>query len=261
MNSSIISWTTKTWNPTHGCSAISEGCRHCYAERLSLNKGFTSLPWTAANAPTNVTLKRHKLAEPTRLKDPSRIFVDSMSDLFHEQIPDDYLREVFGIMSACPQHTFQILTKRPARAAAWPGPWPPNVWMGTSIENAHCLSRLSVLRDCPAAVRFVSFEPLLQDVGTLDLTGYSWAIVGGESGPKFRPMPHYLARDIRDVCLDRGVAFFFKQSAAYRTEVGTSLHHGNGKFWSWQQFPGDLADPTPAPAHRYTYEDAATVAA
>lgn len=254
MNNSIISWTNVTWNPTHGCSRVSEGCRHCYAERISLSKGFTKSPWTTPNAQENVLLKPHKIPEPYKLKKPSRIFVNSMSDLFHELIPDDYRRRIFQVMADCPQHIFQVLTKRPARAAHWSGPWPENVWMGTSVENTRTLSRLDALRDCPAHVRFISFEPLLEDVGTLDLSGYDWAIVGGESGSGFRPMPHSWARNVRDACQDQKVAFFFKQSSAYKTEMGTSLLHEDDTFWTWQQFPENLTPPQIGKEHKYTYD-------
>src|ERR1035437_800839 len=130
MNDSIIAWTDKTWNPVHGCSRVSEGCRHCYAEQLSLKYGFTKLPWTANNAVANIKLQRHKLDEPRKLKVPSRVFVNSMSDLFPPAIPEEYLREIWQVMVECPQHTFQVLTKRPERAAEWAGPWPDNIWMG-----------------------------------------------------------------------------------------------------------------------------------
>mgnify|MGYP001602316082 FL=1 len=251
MNNTVISWTDVTWNPTHGCSRVSEGCRHCYAERLSLQKGFTKLPWTAANAAQNILLKPHKLRDPLKLKEPSRIFVNSMSDLFHPLIPNDYRAEIFAIMAATPQHTYQILTKRPEHAACWPGPWGQNIWMGTSVEDRKSLHRLNTLRDCGAQTKFISFEPLLEDLGCLALTGYQWAIVGGESGPSYRPMPHTWARTIKDACHAQNIAYFFKQSAAWRTEMGTSLQHEDGTFWEWHQFPGHIDMPTPAAPHRY----------
>lgn len=257
MNQTLISWTNVTWNPTHGCSRVSEGCRHCYAERLSLQKGFTSVPWTAPHAAQNIQLKPHKLRDPLKLKEPSRIFVNSMSDLFHPLIPDDYRRRIWNVMEATPQHTYQILTKRPEYAATWPGPWHPHIWMGTSVENRKTLGRLGILRGVRAPVKFISFEPLLEALDPLDLTDYAWAIVGGESGPGFRHMSHLWARRIKDQCLRQGVAFFFKQSAAPRTEMGTSLQDWDGKFWTWQQFPGHLTAPTAAEPHRYTWLTAA----
>ena len=253
MNSTAISWTNVTWNPTHGCSRVSEGCRNCYAERLSLQKGFTKLPWTAPNAAQNVLLKAHKLRDPYKLKESSRIFVNSMSDLFHPLIPTDYRAKIFAVMQDLPQHTFQILTKRPELAAMWPGPWPGNIWMGTSVEDRKSLSRLDALRACPAHTRFISFEPLIEDLGpTINLTGYDWAIVGGESGPGYRPMPHSWAVRIKEACVAQGTAFFFKQSAAHRTELGTSLQDTDGCFYTWAQYPGQFTPPEEAPAHRWT---------
>jgi len=257
MNQTIISWTDVTWNPTHGCSHVSEGCRNCYAERISRQKRLTSLPWTERNASHNVLLKPHKLREPYRLKTPARVFVNSMSDLFHPQIPDDYIAGVFAVMNDLPQHSFQVLTKRPERAATWPGPWSPNIWMGTSVEDRRSLHRLDALRGCPAAVRFISFEPLLEpiaDDANFDLTGYQWAIVGGESGPGFRPMSHSWARAIKDRCLADQVAFFFKQSASYRNEKGIGLQDHDGVFYIWHQFPDQHTSAARSEPHPFTYD-------
>jgi protein gp37 len=257
MNKTVISWTDVTWNPTHGCSHVSEGCRNCYAERISRQKRLTPLPWTERNAIHNVLMKPHKLREPYRLKTPSRVFVNSMSDLFHPQIPDDYIAGVFAVMNDLPEHIFQLLTKRPERAAAWPGPWKPHIWMGTSVEDRHSLYRLQTLRHCPASVRFISFEPLLEpiaDDAAFDLTGYQWAIVGGESGPGFRPMPHRWACAIKDQCIASEVAFFFKQSAAYRNEKGVGLQDHDGAFYIWHQFPGQRTSAKRSAAHPFTYD-------
>lgn len=256
MNKSIISWTTVTWNPTHGCHKVSEGCRNCYAEKLSLKYGWTKKPWTAPNASENVLLKPHKLNDPLKVKEPSRIFVNSMSDLFHELVPDDYRRQIFDIMNRCPQHVFQILTKRPERAAAWDYGWSDNIWMGTSVESAKVAHRIDALRNCAAAVKFISAEPLIAPLGPVNLTGIDWVIVGGESGPDAirRNMPHAWARDVRNQCLSANVAFFFKQSAAYRTELGCALHHGDGTFWKWEQWPDQCDDPMIADPHKYVYE-------
>lgn len=256
MNKTKISWTSVTWNPVHGCSRVSEGCRHCYAEKISLRYGWTEKPWTAQNAHKNVLLKPHKLREPYRLKEPSRVFVNSMSDLFHELVPDEYITRVFEVMADLPQHVFQILTKRPRRAAEWAGPWKPNIWMGTSVEDSRVLNRLSELRSCKAEVLFVSFEPLLGPIGAeVDLTGYQWVIVGGESGPGYRPMPHCWAREIRDACLKQSIAFFFKQSAAPRSEMGPALQHEDCRFYEWKQWPDDLSPPIQVEAHHYTHEN------
>lgn len=259
MNNTIIGWTKVTWNPVHGCTRVSDGCRHCYAEQLSLRYGWTKQPWTKAHEGENVVLKPHKLSEPLKLKAPSKIFVNSMSDLFHPLVPDEYIARVFEVMNACPQHTFQILTKRPERAAAWPGPWAPHIWMGTSVEDARVAHRIETLRTCGAQVRFLSCEPLIGPLGQVDLTGIHWVIVGGESGKDFRPMPHAWAREIWEQT--ETIAFFFKQSAAPRTEMGTSMRHQDGSFWTWNQFPGEMHAPVPASPHRYTYEDLTNKAA
>jgi protein gp37 len=280
MQESIISWTEVTWNPIFGCHKVSEGCRNCYAETIALKFGLSSKPWTAPNASENVVIKPHKLKEPYSLKEPSRVFVNSMSDMFHENIPNWYRALCFAVMIDNPQHTFQVLTKRPERATDWlyawqsakrdqrfydgaqrlgisplflpASPWNENIWIGTSVENAKSCARLDALRSCPAHTRFVSFEPLIGEIpATVNLVGFQWAIVGGESGSNFRPMPHAWARNIRDACQRDGVAFFFKQSAAYRTELGTSLQHEDGRFFEWQQFPDNMRKPEEAKPHCY----------
>jgi protein gp37 len=233
-----IRWTNETWNPTTGCSRVSAGCKHCYAETLSLRFGWSQKPWTARNAHDNVKLHPERLQKPYTWRKPRRVFVNSMSDLFHPLIPDDYIAQVFKVMSDLPQHTFQILTKRPERAATWLGPWTPNIWMGTSVEHSKVMNRIDALRKCQATVRFLSAEPLLGPLTNLDLTGIQWVIVGGESGPGHRPMNHDWAREIRDACTAAGVAFFFKQDSGPRTEMRPWLD-GQG----WEQFPGDLMPP------------------
>jgi protein gp37 len=160
-----------------------------------------------------------------------------MSDMFHPLIPDDYLRQMWDVMLDLPQHTFQVLTKRPERAAQWQGPWPQHIWQGTSVEDRKAKKRIDTLRQCGAAIRFLSCEPLLEDLGMLDLSGIHWVIVGGESGPHYRPMDHAWARSIRDQCVTQGVAFFFKQSAARLTERGTRLIEEDGTSTEWRQYP------------------------
>jgi len=273
-----ISWTDMSWNPVVGCSKVSEGCRFCYAERLALKNGWTPKPWTAANAAENVILKPHKLDEPRKLKAPSRIFVNSLSDVFHEQIPGEYLARIFDVMLDCPQHTFQVLTKRPERAAEWkmrtrgtlwhdPGPWetwPPHIWLGTSVEDQRSADeRIPHLLRSSAAVRFLSMEPLLAPVDVvsyLKTGGLHWVIVGGESGPGFRPMDHAWAWSIYDACRETGVPFFFKQSAAHRTEMGTTLRDPDGVFWTIHQYPGQIIARALGPGHRCLASGAAEAA-
>lgn len=245
--STIIAWTDETWNPVTGCSRVSDGCRHCYAESLSTRFGWTTKPWTHANAAENVRERPERLRKPHTWKDPKRVFVNSMSDMYHPRVSDTFLRQIFTVMAETPQHTYQCLTKRPERAAVWPGPWTANIWQGTSVEDRKALARLDALRHCGAAIKFLSVEPLLEPLGTINLTGIDWVIVGGESGRGYRPMPHAWAREIRDQCVAAGVAFFFKQSAAFRTEMGTALEEEDGSRWIWKQWPGHLTPPTRVP--------------
>lgn len=238
MNGTNIAWTDETWNPVHGCSKVSAGCRNCYAERISRRYGHTPEPWTAGHAAENVQLKEHKLDEPFLLSEPSRVFVNSMSDLFHEQVPDKYIQEVFAVCRSLPQHVFQVLTKRPERAAAFDRvPWPENVRVGTSVEDERVVDRLDALRGCGAETLFVSFEPLIGPISSPDLSGYDWAIVGGESGPDHRPMDHRWAREIRDACCEQDVAFFFKQSAANQPGQGQAVVEKNLTRTVYRELP------------------------
>jgi protein gp37 len=249
MHMTSIEWTDKTWNPVIGCSKVSPGCAHCYAEALSIRFakawGVPGLPWTPENADANVILKPERLSQPLTWRKPSMVFVNSMSDLFHARVPDSYIAEVFSIMGEASQHTFQVLTKRPDRMAHllarwvsdWPWSPPANVWLGTSIENRRFVSRAAWLRATPAAVRFISAEPLLGPliendgdwragvpafwadghVGAgLDTHEIDWLIVGGESGRGHRRFDWDWARDLRDVCRDTGTAFFVKQGGGLR---------------------------------------------
>lgn len=238
-----ISWTNETWNPVTGCSHVSDGCRFCYAERLALRFGWSKKPWAAPYATENVRLHSERLHKPYGWRTPKRVFVNSMSDLFHPLVPDEFIAQVFAVMIDLPQHAFQILTKRPERAASWPGPWPEHIWMGTSVEDGRVAYRLDTLRACRAAVRFVSFEPLIGPISSIDLTGYAWAIVGGESGPHHRRMDHAWARFIRDACLVSSTAFFFKQDSGPRSELRPWLVEEDGTCWRWQQYPGQLTPP------------------
>ncbi len=230
-----ISWTDSTWNPLRGCTRVSEGCRNCYAETIAARfsdlgqpyygiaeRGRPGSKWTG-----EIMLVETALDQPLRWKRPRRIFVNSMSDLFHIRVKLIWVDHIFGVMALSHQHIFQILTKRPEFmlnyvTACSPGinaphfareQWPlPNVWLGVSVENrAAALERIPLLQKTPAAKRFLSIEPLLEDLGQIDLTGIDWVICGGESGPGARPMHPDWARSIRDQCAAAGVPYFFKQ--------------------------------------------------
>lgn len=242
--STIISWTNETWNPVTGCSRVSEGCRNCYAERLSLKFRWSAKPWTANNAAENVICRPKRLRKPYAIKKPSRIFTNSMSDMWHDQVPDSFIAEIFAVMNDTPQHTYQILTKRPERCAEWPGPWTPNIWMGTSIEDARVAGRADALRRCKAQVRFLSAEPLIGSLTDLNIEGIHWVIVGGESGPGFRKMEMEWARELRAACVTQKIAYFFKQDSAFRTETRPWLVEPDGSRWEWHQYPGHLIAPT-----------------
>ena len=207
---SAIEWTEATWNPVTGCTQVSPGCARCYAKRFA--ERFRGVPGHPYERGFDVVERPERLGQPLRWKRPRTIFVNSMSDLFHEAVADDFVASVFEAMERAGRHTFQVLTKRPERAAALAPslPWPPNVWLGVSVENQRWTTRVDALRAIPAAVRFLSCEPLLGPLD-LDLEGVGWVIAGGESGPRARPMDIAWARGVRDQCLAAGVPFFFKQ--------------------------------------------------
>ncbi|MGH3440807.1 MAG: DUF5131 family protein [Nitriliruptorales bacterium] len=232
---SAIEWTEATWNPVTGCSKVSPGCAHCYAETLSLRFRWSSLPWTPANEAANVILHPERLDKPLRWRRPRVIFVNSMSDLFHELVPFNFIERVFEVMTTADHHVFQILTKRHERLAELASdlPWPANVWMGVSIENRRWVERANYLRRVPAATRFISAEPLLGPLDGLDLEGIDWVIVGGESGPRHRPMKAEWARSLRKQCRDAGAAFFFKQWGGIRPTSGGRLLDGR----EWNEMP------------------------
>ena len=226
---SKIEWTETTWNPVTGCSKVSPGCANCYAERLARRLQAMGQPNYARGF--EVTLHKHMLDKPLTWKKPQVIFVNSMSDLFHEQVPFEFIESIFDVMSRASWHVFQVLTKRSERLVECAPRinWPANVWMGVSVENEDYTCRIDELRRTQAAVRFISFEPLLAPVGELDLSGIDWAIVGGESGPGARPMKERWVVDIRDQCLDHGVPFFFKQWGGIRKKrTGRRLR---GRLW------------------------------
>ena len=216
---SHIEWTEATWNPVTGCSKISAGCKNCYAERLSLR--LKLMGSERYRNGFDVTLHEDALNIPRRWKSPKVIFVNSMSDLFHKNVPLSFIERVFRVMWQCPQHTFQILTKRSSRLREIAGKleWPHNVWMGVSVENNDIIHRIDDLRDIPAQVRFLSCEPLIGPIPNLNLIGIHWVIVGGESGPQSRPMDAKWVRDIRKTCKQAKVPFFFKQWGGRRKDL------------------------------------------
>jgi protein gp37 len=229
-STSAIEWTEATWNPVVGCSHVSAGCDHCYAEELHRtrldSKGVYPefKPWFAENAEHNVTLVPARLDQPERWRTPRMVFVNSMSDMFHPRVPSAFIGQVFGVMERCPQHTFQILTKRPKRMRDWcrqhrPEPL-PNVWLGTSIESNEWVSRADLLRQTPVAVRFVSAEPLLGPLSTLNLCWIDWLIVGGESGPHHRPIRAEWVHELLSEARYYDTAFFFKQWGGRTPKAG-----------------------------------------
>lgn len=216
---SNIEWTEATWNPVTGCSKLSAGCKHCYAERLALR--LRSMGNSRYRDGFAVTLHQDLVDLPRRWHGPRLIFVNSMSDLFHERVPSEFIQRVFATMRECPQHTFQVLTKRSKRLKELAGvlPWPPNVWMGVSVEDVRVVNRIADLQTAPAAVRFLSCEPLIGPLDNLPLDGIHWVIVGGESGPSARPMRIEWIRSIYSQCRKAGVPFFFKQWGGVRKDL------------------------------------------
>jgi protein gp37 len=226
---SQIEWTEATWNPVTGCSKVSAGCKNCYAERMAFRLKAMGKPQYINGF--DLTLQPGALDAPLRWRKSRTIFVNSMSDLFHKDVGLDFTKRVFDVMNRCPQHTFQILTKRPQIAACLASDltWTPNIWMGTSVENQKVAHRVEELSHIPAHVRFLSVEPLLGPLPNLPLGGVHWVIVGGESGPHAREMKADWAREIRDQCLKMGVPFFFKQwGGVNKKRAGRDL---DGRAW------------------------------
>lgn len=232
-----IEWTDATWNPVTGCSKVSPGCAHCYAEVIA--ERFRGTP--AFPSGFDIVTHPDRLEMPLRWKRPRRIFVNSMSDLFHDEVPDDFIKAVFSIMERATWHEFQLLTKRSGRLRdlARDLPWPSNVWMGVSVENQWWTSRISDLRDVPAAIRFLSVEPLLGPL-QLNLAGIDWVIVGGESGRGSRPMHLNWALSVRDQCQAANVAFFFKQWGSHDANGVRQSKRSNGRMLqgrTWDAMP------------------------
>lgn len=238
-----IEWTDATWNPTVGCTKVSPGCDHCYAERLTQRfahtypNGFT------------LTLRPDALDLPRHWRRPRLVFVNSMSDLFHRDVPEAYLQQVFEVMAACPQHRFQVLTKRAERLArvAKRLPWPPNVWIGVSVETRDYLWRVDYLRRVPAAIRFVSAEPLLGSLASINLAGVRWLIAGGESQPGARPVALDWFRELRDHCRAAHVPFFLKQLGGHPHKRGGDQAVLDGRRWVEWPSGEELSLAVPVP--------------
>ena len=227
---SRIEWTEQTWNPTIGCTKISPGCKNCYAE--SMAKRLQAMGTRGYEDGFNLKTMPERLAEPLERKKPTVYFVNSMSDLFHEKVPFTYIDEVFKVMLKAHHHTFQLLTKRPKRMAkyALTRVVPPNVWLGVSVEDRkYGVPRIDVLRKIDSTTRFLSVEPLLEDVGDIDLTGIHWVIVGGESGRRARPMQEEWVENVRKQCETSEVAFFFKQWGAWGSDGQRRSKKANGR--------------------------------
>ena len=239
---SSIEWTGSTWNPTTGCDRISAGCDNCYALTLAKRlKAMGNAKYQTDGDPRTsgpgfgVQIHPDALDIPRRWRQPRVVFVNSMSDLFHAQVPNDFIHQVFDVMLETPRHTYQLLTKRPKRVARMAAglPWPPNVWMGVTVENAETRWRADELRKVPSAVRFISAEPLLAPLPDMDLDGIDWLIAGGESGRGFRPVEEQWLVDLRDQCAEAGTAFFFKQWGGVRPKTGGRELQGR----TWSEMP------------------------
>jgi protein gp37 len=234
---SAIEWTDATWNPVTGCTKISAGCDNCYAERFS--ERFRGTPGHPFETGFDLTLRPERLEQPLAWRQPKMIFVNSMSDLFHKQVPQEFIGRVFDTMERAHWHTFQVLTKRSSlmrdflKKRYGQNRGPAHMWFGTSVEDGTKLTRVRHLRDAPAGVRFLSIEPLIGRIGPVDLTGIDWVIVGGESGPRARPMDPDWVREIRDQCKKARVAFFFKQWGGFRPKSGGRELDGR----EWSEFP------------------------
>ena len=236
-NNSSIEWTESTWNPLTGCTKISPGCQHCYAERMALRLQSMGQPHYANGF--KLTLHEDSLELPLRWKRPQTIFVNSMSDLFHKDVPLGFIQKMFDVMNCASWHRFQVLTKRSDRLLELSPrlQWAPNIWMGVSVEKEDYLFRIAELRKTPAKIKFLSLEPLLGPLPNLKLRGIDWVIVGGESGPGARPMDPEWAIAIRDQCQAAGVAFFFKQWGGVRKKATGRLLEGR----TWDEMPVTLS--------------------
>jgi protein gp37 len=236
--STAIEWTDATWNPVTGCTKISPGCDRCYAERFANRfRGVVGHPFEQG---FDLQVRPERLEQPLSWRAPRMVFVNSMSDLFHKGISDQFVDKVFDTMEAAHWHRFQVLTKRSSRLARYTtkryaaGTPPSNVWLGVSVEDGQRKGRVAQLKGATAAVRFLSVEPLIGPVGSVDLSGIDWVIVGGESGPGFRPLAPAWVAEMRDQCVQQGVPFFFKQWGGLRPKSNGRMLDGR----EWNQFPG-----------------------
>ncbi|MDP3759733.1 MAG: phage Gp37/Gp68 family protein [Ramlibacter sp.] len=249
---SRIEWTEQTWNPTVGCTKISPGCKHCYAETMSRRLKAMGTPGYENGFA--LTLLPQRLDDPKSRKRPTVYFVNSMSDLFHDRVPAAYIDKVFQVITETPRHTYQILTKRAARMERYfrGRSVPPNAWLGVSVEDKkYGVPRIDHLRGVGASIRFLSVEPLLEDVGDLDLTGIHWVIVGGESGPKARPMRMEWARAVQRQCAEQEVAFFFKQWGGWGADGKRRAKAANGRTLdgrTWDEMPAAVCSQVEAAA-------------
>lgn len=242
---SRIEWTERTWNPTVGCTKISPGCKHCYAETMA--RRLKAMGTSGYENEFTLTLLPERLQDPINRKKPTVYFVNSMSDLFHEAVPDEYIERVFEVITKTPHHTYQILTKRAARMASFfeTRKVPKNAWLGVSVEDReYGLPRIDHLRGVKASIRFLSVEPLLEDLGSMDLKDIHWVIVGGESGPRARPMRSEWVQTIQRQCDAHDVAFFFKQWGGWGADGKRRAKAANGRVLNgrtWDEMPSEIA--------------------
>ena len=241
MKKTKIEWTEETWNPTTGCTKVSAGCKHCYAEVMANRLKAMGTPGYENGF--EFTMMPDRLEQPLKKKKATKYFVNSMSDLFHEQMPVQFLDKVMGVIDLTPQHIYQILTKREDAMFDYfqNRRVPENIWLGVSVENTkHGVPRIDRLRNIDATIKFLSVEPLLEDIGKIDLTGIHWVIVGGESGANARPMKKAWALNIKKQCEEQGVAFFFKQWGTWGADGVKRSKKSNGRILEgkeWNQYP------------------------
>jgi len=233
-----IEWTETTWNPTTGCTKISAGCKNCYAAVLA--RRLMAMGQEKYKNGFKLTLHPDSLKDPYKWKKPRKVFVNSMSDLFHEDVPQYFIQQVFVVMNNTPKHTYQVLTKRSERLVELSPflTWTPNIWMGVSVEDDRVVNRIDDLRECGAATKFLSCEPLIGPLANINLENIDWVIVGGESGPKSRPMEKTWVEDIQQQCIQQSVAFFFKQWGGFNKKLTGRLLNGK----TYDEMPSAVAN-------------------